>query len=94
MAQETEDRKRTFDDDEAAQELAGEEHGVKSGAEELGEQDMSPKSERMYPPTYAGNVKRVRKEYDGDEPQMLITDVLDEDEIDKEEMKKAMRSAV
>ena len=54
MAQETEDGKRKFDDDKAAQskqedrELAGEDHGVKRSAEELGER---PKSERMYPPT-------------------------------------------
>ena len=30
-------------------------------------------------------MKRVRKEYDGDEPEMLITNVFNEDGIDKKE---------
>ena len=65
-AQETEGRKRKVDDDNAAQskqedrELTREGHGVKRSAEEL-ETNMNPKSKRMYPPTYAGNVRRVRK---------------------------------
>ena len=95
-SEDAEERKRKFDDSKAAQskkedkEISGEDHGVKRSAEEIAE--GSPNSERLFPPSYAGGIKRVKREYVGDDPEIRVTNIWGEVELFEEELKDEMKN--
>lgn len=71
-------------------EISGEDHGVKPSAEEIAE--GSPRSESLFPPSYAGDIKRVKREYVGDDPDIMATDIWGEEELFEEEPKDEMKN--